>query len=282
VRRQHGVISHQQLRELGFSDKAIRARVKSGRLHRIYRGVYAVGRPDLTQHGRWMAAVLACGPGTALSYDSGAALWGIRKPRRTTPIHVSIPLCRRSSHEGIVVHRRAELNATRHEGIPVTTPIDTLIDLAATLNESNLEAAVNEADKLDLVHADALRKAVEGIRRPGAGALHRLLGEHAFTATDSELERMLLRIARRAGLPKPQTGVVVNGFKVDFYWPEYKLVVETDGLRYHRTPAQQAKDRLRDQVHIAAGLIPLRFTAAQVTRDAAYVERTLSATAARA
>ena len=83
------------------------------------------------------------------------------------------------------------------------------------------------------------------------------------------------------GLGLPETGVRVNGFKVDFYWPDLKLVVETDGLRYHRTPAQQQRDRLRDQAHLAAGLTPLRFTQAQVRFEAAHVERTLLNVAGR-
>jgi hypothetical protein len=127
------------------------------------------------------------------------------------------PLTR--SHPGIVVHRRRRLagDVTRHRGIPITTPVRTLIDLAA----------------------------------------------------------------RRAGLPEPLTRYRLNGFRVDFYWPGLGLVVETDGLRYHRTPAEQARDRLRDQAHAAAGLTPLRFTHAQVRWEAPDVERTLGSVAAR-
>jgi len=99
--------------------------------------------------------------------------------------------------------------------------------------------------------------------------------------TDSELERRLLPIARRAGLPQPETGVRVNGFKVDFFWPGLGLVVETDGLRYHRTPAQQAKDRVRDQSHAAAGLTSLRFTYDQVAHQPGRVEATLRTVAGR-
>ena len=99
--------------------------------------------------------------------------------------------------------------------------------------------------------------------------------------TDSELERRFLPIARRAGLPPPQTGRPVNGFKADFFWPELGLVVETDGLRYHRTPIQQTRDRVRDQAHAAAGLTPLRFTHTQVAYEPDHVEGTLRAVARR-
>ena len=112
-------------------------------------------------------------------------------------------------------------------------------------------------------------------------ALRETLDRRTLVLTDSELERRFLPIARRAGLPPPQTQSMVNGFRVDFSWPELGLVVETDGLRYHRTPAQQAADRVRDQAHTAAGLTPLRFTHAQVAYAPGHVELTLRATAAR-
>jgi very-short-patch-repair endonuclease len=82
-------------------------------------------------------------------------------------------------------------------------------------------------------------------------------------------------------LPVPLTGPIVSGFEVDFFWPDLGLVVETDGLRYHRTPSEQARDRLRDQAHTAAGLTQLRFTHEQVRYWPHYVRRILLATAAR-
>jgi very-short-patch-repair endonuclease len=164
----------------------------------------------------------------------------------------------------------------------VTTAVLTLIDLATRLRPDHLEAAINEADKRDLLDPDGLRAALDNVtRRPGIAALRGILDRRTFTLTDSELERRFLPLARRAGLPRPETGVSLNGFKVDFYWPDLGLVVETDGLRYHRTPAEQARDRRRDQAHTAAGLRPLRFTHAQVVFEGGHVESTLSAVAQR-
>src|SRR3954462_3322788 len=110
VRAQHGVIARRQLLAAGVSEKAIEHRLRTGRLRRVHRGVYAVGRPELTQHGRWMSAVLACGSGAALSHGSAAALWHIRKPGAT--IQVSIPAKRRSRADGVTVHRRRHLDVT--------------------------------------------------------------------------------------------------------------------------------------------------------------------------
>ncbi len=111
--------------------------------------------------------------------------------------------------------------------------------------------------------------------------LRTMLDRHTFRLSDSELERRLLTLARNAGLPSPLTGQWVNGFKVDFFWPDLGLVVETDGLRYHRTPAQQARDRVRDQTHATTGMTSLRFTHAQVCYDAPYVRSTLTAVVRR-
>ena len=186
---------------------------------------------------------------------------------------------------GIVAHRRPSLidsEVTRHRGIPVTTPVCTLVDIALRLRPGEQEAAINEADKRDLTDPEALRAALDYmLPRPGVGALRRLLDRRTFTFTDSELERTLCT-ARSKGRPvHPRTRCEVNGFKVDFYWPELGLVVETDGLRYHRTPAQQTKDRIRDQVHAASGLTALRFTRAQVRFEQGHVQHTLATVARR-
>lgn len=278
--RQHGVVARTQLLRLGFSTDAITERIARGRLHRVAQGVYVVGRPGLTRHGRWMAAVLACGSDAVLSHGSAAALWQIGR-ERSGVIEVSVPCCARRRRAGILIHRRATLTAvdvtTRH-GIPVTTPASTLIDLASFLPPSPLESAINAADKRGWTNPEALRAAIEGLdhQRPGVAALRETLDRRTFTLTDSELERRFLRLARQVGLPLPETGCHLDGFKVDFFWPELGLVVETDGLRYHRTPTQRAKDRERDQAHTAAGRTPLRFTHAQVRYESDRVRAVLA------
>jgi very-short-patch-repair endonuclease len=286
ARRQHGVVARRQLLEFGFSPHAIKHRVAKGRLHPVFTGVYAVGRPELTQHGRFIAAVLACGSQAALSHESAAGLWEIRRPRAGT-VELTVPARRAPGNRpGIVVHRRSTLTAadiTQRHGIPVTTPVCTIIDLAARLERDALEAAIGEADKRGLTDPEELRAAVDAHpHRRGAPMLRETLDRRTFTTTHSGLERLFLPIAERAGLQAPQTQAWVNGFRVDFYWPELGLVVETDGLAYHRTAAQQTRDRLRDQKHYAAGLTPLRFTHSQVKSEAAHVEATLRAAVRRA
>lgn len=281
--RQHGVVSRAQLLERGYSRDAIAHRIGIGRLHPIGRGIYAVGRPDVSRRGLWLAAVMSCGSDAVLSHYSAAGLWGIRRDERSVT-DVSVPLDIRRRRPGIRVHRRvlASDDVTDRHGIPVTVLALTLVDLAHGLGRAGLEAAINSADKLDLIDPDRLRAAIVAYAgRPGVAALREVLDRRTFTLTDSQLERRFLPIASRAGLPLPATGRYLNGFKVDFFWPDLGLVVETDGLRYHRTPAQQARDRLRDQAHAAAGLTPLRFTHAQVRYEPRYVELTLRAVARR-
>ncbi len=231
-----------------------------------------------------MAAVLYCGEAAALTNGSAAALLGIESERPGL-IEIAVPPHRRPrGAPDITVLRRIipAADCTTRRGIPLTSPARTLLDLATHLSPRRLEAAVNAADKNELIDPPALRGYLaerEGQR--GVRALRTLLDHHTFLLTDSELERRFVPIAKRAGLPKPLTRQRVNGFRVDFFWPELGLVVETDGLRYHRTPAQQARDRLRDQRHTAAGLTPLRFTHAQIRYGPRYVEATLRAVAGR-
>lgn len=226
-----------------------------------------------------MAATLSCGPNALASHGSAGWLWGIGD--WTPKIHVVTinDVVRR--HPGITAHRRFDLGPTdRREvaGIPVTDPTSTLIDMAWGLSDAKLERAIREADRLDLVDPESLRAMLDTTRRrPGIGRLRRLLDSATFSLTDSELERRFLRLLAASQLPRPKTQVWLNGYRVDFYWPELGLVVETDGLRYHRTPSQQKADRLRDQIHTAAGLTVLRFTAAQVRFEPSQTAATLSA-----
>jgi len=169
-----------------------------------------------------------------------------------------------------------------HTGIPTTRPARTLVDLATELDVGALERAVNEADKHDLIDPDSLRRALDEFTgEPGVRPLRALLDRQAFRLSDSELERLFRPIAAAVGLPPPLTKAMVNGFEVDFHWPDLGLVIETDGLRYHRTPSAQARDRLRDQTHTAAGLTPLRFTHRQVKYERAHVRNVLARTAKR-
>ncbi len=281
---QHGVVSQRQLLELGLTRSGIRHRRVQGRLHELLPGVYAVGRPEVSKDGRLLAAVLSSGAGAVLSHLSAAELWGIRAGAARRP-EVSVAASRFPRSRGVRVHRRAVLppaEQTRRRRIPVTSPALTIVDIAPRLSTPGLEAAINEADVLGLINPDQLREWLERMpRMRGLGVVRRCLDRHSVLLTDSELERRFLRLIRAAGLPLPLTGRQLNGFKVDFFWPALGLVVEADGLRYHRTAAEQARDRRRDQAHARAGLTQLRFTHAQAAHEPGEVASTLAEVIAR-
>jgi very-short-patch-repair endonuclease len=281
--RQHGVIARAQLLAFGFSKSAIEHRVRTGRLHPVRRGVYVVGRPQITREGRWMAAVLACGPEAILSHRSAAALWGFGEEH---PGFIEISMRRHGKPRcpGIRTHDRPGLwnrDVGSHLGIPVTTPVRTFLDLATVTGPKTLERAINEADKLDVIDADSLRKALDDYPgQPGICLLRHVLDKDTFRLSDDELERLFRPLAAAAGLPTPRTKHMVNKFEVDFFWPDLGLVVETDGWRYHRTPSAQTRDALRFQVHVANGLTPLRFSHYQVKYEPRHVREILARTAA--
>ncbi|HEY0280761.1 MAG TPA: type IV toxin-antitoxin system AbiEi family antitoxin domain-containing protein [Solirubrobacterales bacterium] len=267
VRAQHGVLTHGDLLGLGYTPKAIKHRVATGRLHPISIGIYAVGRPELTPHGRWMAAVLVCGDRAALSHRSAAELWGIGFEKKG---RVDVTAARRCEikRSGLKVRSRPKLpegSVVRRFGIPVTNPTQTLVDLATELKPVRLERAVNQADVHDLVDPETLRRSLDAyVGMPGAGTLRTMLDRHTFRLSDSDLEIHFRPLALAAGFPVPLTKQWVLGFEVDFHFPGHSLIVETDGLRYHRTPAQQARMVKRDQTHTSHGFRVLRFTHWQI------------------
>jgi very-short-patch-repair endonuclease len=276
TRQQHGVVTRRQLLALGMPSPTIRARLKAGRLHRLGPGVYAVGRPDIGRLGQLMAATLACGPGARLSHRSAGELWRI-SPRAQGWIDISVPSGSLHRLHGIRLHRRVEFGTTRIvRGIPVADPISVLIDLAAELPTDEVEDAVNEADRRDLIRTHRLRPALDTeLSRPGVGRLKRVLDSQTFSRAANALERRFLAIVRDAGLPVPATQRRLGRYRVDFFWPDLGFVVETDSLRHHRTAAEQAVDLGRDQAHARAGLRTLRFTHSQVFHRPEHVRAVL-------
>jgi len=280
---QHGILSRRQLLELGYGPRSIEHRIARGRLFPVVRGVYAVGWPALTRERWWMAAVLVGGEGAALGHGSAAALWGID---REATSRIDVTVARRCELRRPRMRFRSRpsidpADVVRERLIPVTSVPRTLVDLATEVGPSALERVVNEADKRGLIDPDALRDQLSRfVGEPGVRPLRRLLDKFSFRLSDSELEVRFRRIVSAAGLPLPLSKQRVNGFEVDFHWPRLGLVVETDGLRYHRTQATQTRDARRDRAHVMAGMTPLRFTHHEVRYEPARVRATLRRTIA--
>lgn len=278
VARQHGVVTRAQLRARGKSDGAIDWWVRTGRLHRVHRGVYAVGHPVLTDEARWLAAVLAAGRGAVLSHRSAAALWGIGV-REGKAVDVTAPRSRVGTG-GIAVHRPRRLGpdeATARRRVPVTTLPRTLADLADVLDERALSRAIHEAEVAHGLGAPALAGAVDRAwGRRGHGRLLRAAGGERDRSR-SRLEQRFLRLCRDHGLPAPEANADVAGLECDFVWRERRLVAETDGWAFHRTRRAFEHDRRRDQQLARAGYRTLRFTHRQLDADAAEVAATVRA-----
>ena len=270
--RQHGVVATWQLLALGLTQDDIDYRVRIGRLHRIHRGVYAVGYRTLTPKGHRMAAVLAYGPDAVLSHRSAAAHWSIG--RASWRYDVTTPNSRRSRKK-IRAHRAVlhPEDVTVHDGIPVTSVARTILDLAAVLRPDALTYVVEEADRRERLDLRALERAIA--RRPRAAGIKRLgavLAAYRGPAdTRSKLERDFRRLIDKAGLPEPQYNVVLAGLTVDVYWPQWKLVVELDSRLYHANPHAFENDRIRDATLQKVDIRVLRVTDERMDNEPASV-----------
>jgi predicted transcriptional regulator of viral defense system len=270
--RQHGVVSRSQLTELGLGRGAINRRIQRRRLHVVHPGVYAVGHRRLTVQGRWMAAVLAAGPGAVLSHRDAAALVGLRPSARRL-IEVSAP--RRCRRPGIHAHVAClpPDEVTTHDGIPVTTVARTLLDLAAVLPRQQLKRAMEQAEVLRLADdtsVDALLARYP--RRSGTAALREIRRAGLTkTVTRSEFEERFLALLDAYDLPRPMVNCVVEGLEVDFHWPEQRLIVELDGRAAHHTTTAFERDRARDRALQTAGWRVVRITWRQLHRESARI-----------
>lgn len=251
--RQHGVVGHRQLRALGVTRYAIEWRLRTGRLHELWRGAYAVGHEAVTPRGRWMAAALLGGSDAALSNRAAGALWGLW--RISAP---EVTCSRQLVRPGITFHR-AVLPAderTVRDGIPVTTPARTLFDLAQTAHLGQLERAIDAAELAGLGDSLSLGELLERHpRRKGARSLRTILdrGGLGLRVTRSELERRFLALMRRGGLPLPQTNSMVLGFECDAVWRDERLIVELDVYGTHGGRRSFREDRRRDRALGVAG-----------------------------
>lgn len=275
--RQHAVVTRAQLVALGLSDQGIGRRVEDGRLHRVHRGVYAVGHPSLTIEGRFFAAVATLGEGAVLSHLSAAVLWRLR-PARGPRIDVTVPSRGgRSRRRAVIVHRAplAASDVTTRNGIPVTTPARTLVDLADVLPRRQLERALDEAAylRLDLGGLEPLPG------RRGSRLLAGVLARHdpGSTRTRSELEERMLGLCRRFRVPTPAVNATVHGDEVDFVWRDARLMVETDGWAAHGTRGAFERDRRRDAELVAAGWRVMRISHTRLEREPDWVAARIAA-----
>jgi very-short-patch-repair endonuclease len=256
------MVTRRQLLAAGLDDKDIEYRVRTSRLIRVHRGVYAVGHLPPSPHARAMAAVLACGPAAVLSHRSAAAAWGLL----AHPGRVDVTTPGKHRHPGINAHRSrlAATDITRQYGIPTTTPARTLLDLADVLEPAALTRAVHDLRLAKLVRLDDLAAQLRSGRR--TAALKRLV-DRPTRPTRSHFEDAFLRFVDRYGLPCPEVNTIVAGHEVDLFWAPQRLVGELDGYDAHELRFEE--DRERDADLLAHGLRVVRVTWERLTEQAA-------------
>lgn len=279
--RQHGVVSGGQLLKLGRSKSAIGREVASGRLHSVFRGVYAVGRPGIGERGRMIGAVLTCGPGTVVSHRSAAALLRLID-RAPVVVDVIAPGKRGAEIDGIKAHRARQPihpETGTVAGIPCTHPARTLVDLAGLVGGRTLRNAFEVAAHKRLLDLDAIEAVLGQRRRRGAPTLRVLVAEWRAAIKSfptqpvlrSPFEARVLPLLAQTGLPVPQINAPVETpggrLEVDLLWPAQRFAVELDSRRHHGTDAAFERDRWRDRELMRAGYASLRPTWRQVERE---------------
>lgn len=280
---QHGVVARRQLVALGVDRAAIDRRLAVGLLIPLHRGVYAVGHRRLTLEGRWLAAVLAAGPGAVLSHRDAAALHGIRKAPESKKVSVSTPSAAKST-PALRVHSRRRLadeDVATVQGIPTTSPARTLVDLAPMLTAAQLQATLGEADRRGLLDPAAVHRALRRTKGRHGQGHRRLLAaldaheQRGVTLLRSELEERFLDLIDRAGLPWPELNADAAGLEVDALWPEQRLVVELDGWAHHKERHAAARDRDKTNRLQLAGYDVLRFMHGDLVHRPEHVAQTI-------
>jgi very-short-patch-repair endonuclease len=287
ISRPHGVVGRDRLLAAGIPVHVIDRRVASGFLRSIHRGVYAVG-PIQSSDAPEAAAALACGDAAWISHSSSGRLWRVYAKGPRIPIEVTVVARHAPRRRGVRIHRVGSLRpdeVTRLRKIPVTTPARTLLDLAARLPIRELEQAVAAAERTYSGTERRLRALLARYpARAGAGRMRKLLGDsRSPSLTRSEAEERFLELVRRAGLPPPETNVVLHGYELDFLWRDERIAVEIDGFAFHGDRAAFEADRRRDADLAARGVQVIRITWRQITEEAeATLVRLVQALAGRA
>jgi predicted transcriptional regulator of viral defense system len=257
--RQWGVVSHNQLVELGAGRTGIARWIDDGRLHRVHPGVYAVGHPGLGLEGKMAAALFYAGPGAALSHVTAGWWLGVLKttPRR---LHVCAPSRRRSLND-VRVHARRTHDRIRHKRLPVTPPPQTLLDIAGMLRFTDLRRALAEAEYLRLVTLEEVAE-VLGRGKPGSAALRLAIECHRpeLARAKSLMEERFVLLCERYCLIPPAINVWIGRWQVDAVWFEHKVAVELDSRLAHDIPSRLEEDHQRDLELRAVGYVVLRYT----------------------
>ena len=276
---QRGRASRDQLRSAGIRDRTISRLAANGQLYRVHTGVYAVGHTAPAALADETAALLACGPHAVLSHQTAAQLWKLL-PEGDARIHVTIRGRHGPRPTGVTVHRTRRLDRSEVrtvEGLPITSVLRTLLDLAAKVDLRTLERAVEQALHEKLSSERQLRQAAAAANgNRGASKLRALLDRQREPGLlRSKAERRMRELIRLAQLPEPRTNVPMHGVEADFYWPDLGVVIEVQSQKFHLTRAALERDTRKAAKLTAAGLTVSYVTWTQMEHEPfAVVART--------
>jgi len=272
-RRQHAAVRRDQLLAAGVTRAQIATRVQRGEWQRAFHSVYILGDPTLIPLSIESAVLLSLGPDSALHHRTAGFLWDLARPKPQV-VEVTIPRSNARSRPGVRIHLTQSLDPKdiRHrDGLRVTSPARTIIDLAADSSSTELEHATSEAVAQRLMTDIELQEALDRTpaNHPGAARLRARLSidPDLLLRTRSVAERIAYPLILDAGLPRPRLNEIVQGLRVDMHWPDHKLIVEIDGFQYHSSRHAFENDRRRDQILIAAGYTVIRITWHQLTNE---------------
>lgn len=271
--RQHGVVAHRQLVELGLGAGLLFRRQEAGLLVPLHKGVYALGHQRISREGHWMAAVLACGPGAVLSHFDAGRLWGLCGSYGQIEVLRQSGGFRPGGHRGVRLHQTRRLfsfEVTVERGIPTVVIERVLLDLAARTDSKRLEHMFVQAYKRDDFAWSRLGRIITRRRGcKGVGKLRRIALEVDPEALDTKSvpEVDFLALWREVSPLTPSVNVLVKGHLVDFLWAGQKVIVETDSWRHHGDPLAFEKDHQRDVELTAAGYDVHRTTVKMLSGD---------------
>jgi very-short-patch-repair endonuclease len=242
-------------------------------LHRIHRGVYAVGHRKLTLKGVWMSAVLACGDNALLSHRAALALWDIRRSE-SGMIDVTVPgSTGKPGPQGVRVHSTVALHPndmSAVDSIPVTSLAWTVVDFAGIAQRQQVRSVLEALERRgvyigreldELLRRTPNRKGVKTLRL----AIADLTGPAPWL--QSELEEFFRELIRDSDLPDYEANAMVEGMVVDALWRKERLIVELDGFGFHKGRRSFEDDRRRDAKLQVAGYRVLRITQWRLTHE---------------
>lgn len=286
---QLAAFSRRQAHDAGISDRQLRRRVQSGILLQVGPHAFRSTMAPITPPTELRSLVLDVGAPAWITGPTASALHGFDGYVVRRPYHLLLPRDRHLTRDGVRVHRSGRIDPIDCcviDGLPVTSAVRTLIELARVVGPDELAVCLDSALRDGRVSEDLVHRRIAALRASGRHGIPTLLdvliGNEVQRGGHSWLERQYLRLVASAGLPRPETQSVLTKagdriVRVDCRFPDSRVVVELLGYRFHRTKGQMSNDAARYNALLAEGFRPYQFTYDHVTTTPGWVIATTRA-----